>query len=212
MSEGKIQILRPFGPTVAKIELPGVIVNKLNDYTDNIILNDNDSKKLDHGKNLAGNVKQEILLTPDILKSSGFMNFLVAGTKKWLDITENKKISKFHITASWVVRQFKNEYNPIHNHNGHVSGVGYLKVPDNFGKTFQSTKISNDNGKLSLIHGNRIFNCQSEYKVVPKIGDFYIFPNYLMHTVYPFYDNNDERRSVSFNAIIDDDIYNKFGD
>ena len=31
-----------------------------------------------------------------------------------------------------------------------------------------------------------------------------------MHTVYPFKGTNEERRSVSFNAKIDDDIYNVF--
>ena len=51
---------------------------------------------------------------------------------------------------------------------------------------------------------------ESTYNVAPKVGDFYFFPNYLMHTVYPFTGTDDERRSVSFNALIDDDIYNVF--
>ena len=51
---------------------------------------------------------------------------------------------------------------------------------------------------------------ESTYTVTPKVGDFYFFPNYLMHTVYPFSGTNDERRSVSFNAMIDDDIFNVF--
>jgi len=29
-----------------------------------------------------------------------------------------------------------------------------------------------------------------------------------MHTVYPFHDTDEERRSVSFNALIDEEIYN----
>ena len=33
-----------------------------------------------------------------------------------------------------------------------------------------------------------------------------MFPNYLFHTVYPF-KGDQERRSVSFNATIDNDIY-----
>ena len=31
-----------------------------------------------------------------------------------------------------------------------------------------------------------------------------------MHTVYPFTGTDDERRSVSFNAVIDEDVYNVF--
>ena len=33
-------------------------------------------------------------------------------------------------------------------------------------------------------------------------------PNYLMHTVYPFSDTDEERRSISFNAQIDKDSAN----
>ena len=51
---------------------------------------------------------------------------------------------------------------------------------------------------------------ESTYIVTPKVGDFYFFPNYLMHTVYAFTGTDEERRSVSFNAMIDDDIFNVF--
>ena len=38
-------------------------------------------------------------------------------------------------------------------------------------------------------------------KIKPKVGDFFIFPAHLQHTVYPFKTDGDfERRSVSFNA------------
>jgi hypothetical protein len=42
-----------------------------------------------------------------------------------------KKIKEIKIINLWVVRQFKNEYNPIHYHEGQLSGVGYLKIPKN---------------------------------------------------------------------------------
>ena len=64
------------------------------------------------------------------------------------------------------------------------------------------------NGKFQLIHGSKMFLSQICLTIKPKVGDFYFFPNYLMHTVYPFKDTNEERRSISFNANIDDDIYN----
>jgi hypothetical protein len=32
-----------------------------------------------------------------------------------------------------------------------------------------------------------------------------------MHTVYPFSNSKEERRSISFNAKIDDEIYNVYG-
>ena len=52
-----------------------------------------------------------------------------------------------------------------------------------------------------FINGQRSFLSKSIYNLNPKVGDLMIFPNYLMHTAYPF--NIDaERRSFSFNAKI----------
>ena len=210
MDTEDIKVLRPFGPTIAIAKMPEKLVKDLNDYTDSVINNEQKKKDLDWGKNLVGNVKQEFRVEEDLLKSSGFHDLLFKGVKKWMEVTENKNVTKFNILSSWVVRQFENEYNPIHFHNGHVSGVGYLKLPENFGETVQSDKKSNLNGHLSLIHGNRMFNSSSMFNIKPEEGDFYFFPNYMMHTVFPFYGPG-ERRSISFNANIDQEIYNVYG-
>jgi hypothetical protein len=210
MSDFKIEVFRPFGPSIAKIQIPENIVGKLNDYVDKIIIDEKKSEELDNGKKLAGNVKQEFRLENDFIQSSGFLNILSSGASKWINVTENKQISKFNLLSSWIVRQFESEYNPAHYHGGHISGVGYLKIPESFGKTFQPNKKHNLNGNLSLIHGNRIFNSSAIFKIVPKVGEFYFFPNYMIHMVYPFYGKG-ERRSISFNATIDEEIYNVYG-
>ena len=44
---------------------------------------------------------------------------------------------------------------------------------------------------------------------MPKERDLIIFPNYLMHTAYPF-KSDGERRSFSFNLEIDQKIANVF--
>ena len=205
--ESKIKIFRPFGPSVAKIQLSNEMIDNLNSHIDKIIENEKVSKKLDVGHTLAGNVKQEFYLEPEILKSSGLLNLLASSTKKWIQFSQKMEIKEFNIISSWVVRQFENEYNPVHYHSGHISGVCYLKLPNDYGKTVQSNKKKNLNGQLSLIHGSKMFNSESVFEIKPKVGDFYLFPNYLMHTVYPFY-GKDERRSLSFNAKIDEKIYN----
>jgi hypothetical protein len=129
-----------------------------------------------------------------------------------LNLKPKKKVKKFEILNSWVVRQFSNEYNPTHWHSGHISGAGFLKVPSTFGKHTQDKKnIKYKGGNLQLIHGSRMFLSPSTLNITPTVGDFYFFPNYLMHTVFPFKDTNEERRSISFNAKIDDDIYNVYG-
>ena len=86
-----------------------------------------------------------------------------------------------------------------------------LKLPDDFGKPIQNTKTNNTNGNLQLVHGSNMFLSPVTLDIKPKVGEFIFFPNYLMHTVYPFKNKNSERRSISFNASIDDDIYNIYG-
>ena len=56
-----------------------------------------------------------------------------------------------------------------------------------------------------------MFMSPSTVNLTPSVGDFYFFPNYLMHTVFPFKNSDEERRSISFNAKIDDEIYNVYG-
>ena len=206
MDENKLNIIKPFGPAIAKVKMPEKIINTLNDHVDKIVNNEELSKKFDTGKNLAGNVKQELSLSKEISEESGWSSFLANSTRAWIKFCLGKNIKEFHIYNSWIVRQFTNEYNPVHMHSGHISGAGFLKVPSTFGETFQKDK-KNYNGKLVLIHGSRSFLCNSKYEITPEVGDFYIFPHYLMHTVYPFKDTNDERRSISFNAKVDDNIF-----
>ena len=121
------------------------------------------------------------------------------------------KIKEIKILNLWVVRQFKGEYNPIHYHEGDLSGVGYLKLPKNMtvNKMVKNKKIKT-NGTIDFINGQRGFLSKSIYNVVPKIGALYLFPNYLMHTAYPF-KKNGERRSFSFNLSLDKKTSDVFG-
>ena len=210
MPESEIQITRPFGPSVAKAKMSNELVETLNKYIDDIVSNEEKSKKQDWAHRLAGHVKQEFYLENSFIEKSGFMNFLAQAVGAWILNTEKKKITKFIINESWVVRQFKNDYNPIHWHSGHVSGVGYLKVPNILGKETPDRKKIYKNGKIELVHGNKMFLQRSTFSVLPEVGSFYFFPNYMMHTVYPFSDSDEERRSVSFNARIDEKIYDAY--
>ena len=211
MPESQIQITRPFGPSIAKAQMSDELVKTLNKYVDDIIADNEKSKKQDWGHKLAGHVKQEFVLENKFVETSGFMNFLAKAVGAWILNTEKKKISKFIINETWVVRQFENDYNPIHWHSGHVSGVGYLKVPKILGQESKDGKKTYKNGKIELVHGAKMFLQRSTFSVLPEVGSFYFFPNYMMHTVYPFTDSDEERRSISFNAKIDDNIYDAYG-
>ena len=204
----EIQLFKPFGPPIGKFEMEIDLVNKINNYVDELIKDKEKISKLDAGKNLAGQVNQEIsfeksfcekFITPTLIKN--ITAYIFASTKK--------KISKCSFRDIWVVRQYRDEYNPVHYHSGHISGVGYLKLPENFGESAQKNKIDNPNGKLEFIHGSKMFLSESNIRITPKIGNFYMFPHYMMHNVYPF-KSDGERRSISFNADIDEDVFNVY--
>ena len=208
----EIQISRPFGPSIAKVTIPEKMVADLNNYVDQIIIDATKSKDLNLGLKLAGDVTQEFKLEEKFSMEIGWIKFLGQCTQEWIKATTNNKITKFNLRETWIVRQFKNEYNPIHWHGGHISGAGFLKVPDSLGKHVQDKGGKEyQGGTLELIHGSRQFLSNSKFKITPKVGDFYFFPHYLMHTVYPFKGTDDERRSISFNAIIDQNIFDVHG-
>ena len=204
-----IQIIKHFGPSIAKTKIPKDIVNQLNSYIDKIIVDEQKTNKLNMGLELAGDVTQEFKLEREFMNKSGWLNFLANVTREWINSHSGEKITKFEMIESWVVRQFKNEYNPIHWHGGHISGAGFLKLPQTFGSHVQDKRDKNYvGGTLNFIHGSKQFLSDSKFKVTPKVGDFYFFPHYLMHTVYPFKGTDEERRSISFNANIDSKIFN----
>ena len=129
----KLEIFKPFGPSIVKLQIPDEIITGMNEYTDEIIKDEAKSRELDHGHKLVGNVHQEILLRTDFMQKIKWGEFLGRVCEEWVSRERNKQLKKFNIIKSWIVRQFKNEYNPVHFHSGHISGVGYLKVPKNFG-------------------------------------------------------------------------------
>jgi len=193
-----MKIQSPFGPKIAIVKIPKKIVSKINKEVDNILQNKIKTKKSDYSKKLVGEVKQELALSK-IFVNKYLINFLKNNIKNFIKKSSNKKINSIKLKNFWVVRQFKNEYNPIHYHSGSISGVGYLKIPKNFMK---SKKKSKTNGTIDFIHGSRSLLNKSIFNHKPKVGDMIIFPNYLMHTAYPF-NVDGERRSFSFNIDID---------
>jgi len=208
--KNELKVIKPFGPSIARVKMPNDLIDNLNNYIENIILDKKKSEDLDNGNTLAGHVTQEFKLEENFLSSSGFLKFLASSVSSWIKISENKEIKEFKMIKSWVVRQFKNEYNPVHWHGGHISGVGYLKVPSSLGNNPQKNKKYNNNGKIELLHGSKQFLSGSSLSITPEVGYFYFFPHYLMHAVYPFYGTDEERRSVSFNAFIDEKIFNVY--
>ena len=192
-----MKTFRAFGPTIGKGKLSRKFINIINTQIDKSII----TKKNDYSSKLASQIKNELKL-PNSFIEKNLSKELIKKIKNYLKASEIEKIKEIKIINLWVVKQLKNEYNPIHYHNGQLSGVGYLKIPKNMNqnKTIKNKKVRT-NGTIDFINGQRSFLSKSIYNLNPKVGDLLLFPNYLMHTAYPF--NIDaERRSFSFNVKI----------
>ena len=200
-----MKIQSPFGPKIAIIKIPKKIISKINNEVDVILENKSKIKKSDYSRKLVGEVKQELALSKTFVNKY-LINFLKKNVKNFISKSSKKKISNIKLKNFWVVRQFNNEYNPIHYHDGHVSGVGYLKVPKFITK---NKKKTNTDGTIDFINGSKMLLSESIFNHQPKVGDMILFPHYLMHTAYPF-KTSGERRSFSFNLEIDKKIANVF--
>ena len=97
--------------------------------------------------------------------------------------------------------------NSINSKNTQIANAINKKFLPIISKPLQSPnkKVKNKkiktNGTIDFVNGQKGFLSKSIYNVVPKVRDLIIFPNYLMHTAYPF-NIDGERRSFSFNAKI----------
>ena len=189
--------IKPFGPSIGKTKISKRFLNKLNEEFDK----KSDLKKTDYSSKLASQIKNEIKISNNFIKKY-LLKELRKNIKNFLANEKIKNIKEIRILNLWVVRQFKGEYNPIHYHEGDLSGVGYLTLPKNMTKNvLVKNKKLKTNGTIDFINGQKAFLSNSIYNLIPKIGDLIIFPNYLMHTAYPF-NISGERRSFSFNVKI----------
>ena len=104
------RVLKNFGPSVLKVKIPEKIVKSINKYIDEIILDKKKAQNLNAGNNLVGDVTHEFNLEKKFIQESGWGVFLASCVNKWIEFETKKKVTKFTILNSWVVRQFANEY------------------------------------------------------------------------------------------------------
>ena len=189
--------IKPFGPSIGKTKISKRFLDILNKEFNK----KSKSKKIDYSSKLASQIKNELKISNNFIKKF-LAKEIKSNVVKFLLKENIKNIKEIKILNLWVVRQFKGEYNPIHYHEGDLSGVGYLMLPKNMtdNKMVKNKKLKT-NGTIDFINGQKGFLSKSIYNIVPKIKDLLIFPNYLMHTAYPF-NIDGERRSFSFNVKI----------
>ena len=211
MEKEIVELVKPFGPMILKIKMPDDILNDLNQ--DCLDIADSKKEKIDWSDQLAGRVEEEYHITKDLLiKHAVWFN---AVTSRYLfpdekAFKENAGRFKVGISSGWYVRQHDGDFNPLHFHTGcQISTVGFLKLPDDIEEYWKEEDKDHNpfGGYLDFRYGTIGLNCPNNMKVKPKVGDFYMFPNWLDHQVYPFRskykkpDVKGERRSFSLNIV-----------
>ena len=208
MQEGH-NMLMPFGPHIVYSRLPEKIIKSLNMYVDAKIQQKKD-KALDHSEHLVGKVTQEFLIDHEqINRMANFFNSAFGAYHQFYLQRQNKTLHKdaklgIQYNSAWIVRQFAGEFNPAHIHTEcMLSCVGYLKVPDLEKEDEDDPKKHYPcNGNIELFHESSNYYHNGAMRIRPAVGDFIIFPSYLTHTVYPFKNSKEERRSFSMNISI----------
>ena len=206
----------PWADILFETKLPPMILERMIELSDKVLT---DSKRINWGNNLAGQIKEEPFITPSLLEKDNLLDFFGNMITEYVHqcilqkappdqspyLESIKKNIAVNINSMWIVEQQSGEYNPIHIHtNCDISTVMYLKVPifldsekperSDDGATY----FIGDAGACSNLKHNMI-------KIIPKPGQLFIFPSHMIHTVYPYKTNdNFARRSVSFNAKIID--------
>ena len=198
-TELKYDIYQPFGPSILKTTLPQGFFNLLNEEADHILYDDKLSKEHDWSHNLAGNVKKEVAI--DQNKIPNFPEFMITMAKQYYKHTinaepaEGSKVS-FRV---WAVSQYAGDFNPMHIHDANLSGVAFLKIPPGFDKEYEAEDHHPTVGCLEFLGSMPNHFANHSYLAKPEVGDFYLFPSWLTHQVYPFRSEG-ERRSFAFNV------------
>ena len=221
MSEDKF--LEPFSPAILERKVPQKFIDIVNRVGDEVLSDETKSREWDFSENLVGKVRKEVQIPIvdkaekkyclDYMKESCLL-FLQEMLKKnrtyeWNKLTgigtsQNLYPSpeNIHLANSWIVSQYKGEYNPWHKHSGNFSAVMYLKIPEGMNDFMEKEYEDHypSSGLIQFMYGESQDFRSDTLTCLPEVGKMYLFPSWLKHSVYPFYCEG-ERRSLSFNAF-----------
>ena len=170
-----------------------------------------------HKDNLAGNLSSSLMLVDT--DNYFFDNTCIPIIGKYKEIFKkstafnSQSISKndipYGLDRLWVNFQKQHEFNPMHNHSGVYSFVVFMKIPTDwreqheipFVKESNSPKASDFEFVYIDIMGNirpYTYSLDSSFE-----GIMLFFPAEMMHQVYPFYNCEEERITISGNIVYD---------
>jgi hypothetical protein len=188
--EPPMEFYTPFGPMIAKTRMPDSLVARINHFAD---------QQVTPGKGT------ELLLPGALVMEGGegsLAQFTTTATRRYLAGLENTTGVSVDFEVFWVISQYAGTPSPVHFHSADISGVLYLKVPEIEAAEESKTYISGRHaGYINFLIGGKQRFSKSLISFKPKVGDFYLFPGWLLHGAEPFRGEG-ERRSMSFNAAI----------
>ncbi|MGD8329054.1 MAG: putative 2OG-Fe(II) oxygenase [Acidobacteriota bacterium] len=201
----KVEFFSPFGPLISRVRAPQSLVDSINEYMDRHI----EAAEPPGGAQTEDQRLGTFDLDESFLSAGGeasLASFTARAIARYLDYVDDRELKHVRFENFWMVRHFDGSFSPVHFHSGDVSGVLYLKMPDNIAREAEQLRRSYISARRAgyitfLIGGKQRFS-KSLISFRPVVGDFYIFPGWLLHAVEPF-NGVGERRSMSFNAFVE---------
>ena len=174
---------------------------------------------IDAKSHLAGNISSSIYLEDK--DDYFFKNALQEQCERYIRdfniITARNSFEQFEVVRLrmlnfWANSQRQTEFNPTHNHGGVLSFVVWLKIPTHWkdqhelpiAKTSNTPMASDFQLLFTDILGS--INGFSVPMSSDMEGQMCVFPSSLIHQVYPFYECDEDRISISGNLYFDPDV------
>ena len=183
---------------------PCVIRMKISNTFKELFISESKKNKMDFRDKLAGIMDHETgygeeskkIILPQLSQCLGVYN---QAYERYV-MKPFVKQPEYVLTSLWINHQKRNEFNPPHDHDGKLSFVTYLSIPEKLKKENKKyTGKSCGPGGIQFIYGNGPRDCVTIYSIFPEENDMFIFPAWLKHWVAPF-KSNVTRISVSGNV------------
>tara|TARA_B100000131_G_C17922897_1_gene535068 strand:- start:33 stop:773 length:741 start_codon:yes stop_codon:yes gene_type:complete len=113
----------------------------------------------------------------------------------------------YFLARWWVNFQKQNTFNPLHFHDGVYSFVIWMKIPIEFRDQNKDNSTNTPRKSAFCFRFTDMMGMIQSYTYQLGKGDeatLLFFPSKLQHTVYPFYNCDEDRITVSGNISLDD--------
>jgi len=165
---------------------------------------------------LAGNISSSIRLDADSPQLAEFLNTILPEFIKshiesygapWRAVM--KEGEGFNLESLWVNFQKKHEFNPPHDHSGVFSFVIWMQIPTSYAEQKKlpvcaESNADNHISNFAFSYTNTMGKVSTFAYNMEKEAEGYMvmFPSQMLHQVFPFFESDGERISISGNVDI----------